>query len=267
MRRCQSVLLSAVITLGAAGAAHAQAVIASATAPAGASSNEVVARLLSFDSNHDGRVDKHELAERMLAVVARGDADGDGALDGSEILALATTRPPTPRTQVEIGFRYSFADQNGLSSRLHIERSLDDLRLETSTKERALAVTRTYVDALEETASGDLLIALKVVIPRDKLLELSEIVARRRTTVGSRIGSLVDQLLDRIDSFTLGPIERRYAVAEVGLYEDRLRLRDVERAELMNQLKDILSDEERDNFHATLARRPLTSVNAITFAK
>ena len=260
MRRCQSVLLSAVITLGAAGAAHAQAVIASATAPAGASSNEVVARLLSFDSNHDGRVDKHELAERMLAVVARGDVDGDGALDGSEILAMATTRPP--RTLVDVGLRYSFADQNGLSSRLHIERSLDDLRLEAATKERALAVTRTYVDALEETASGDLLVALKVVIPRDKLLELSEIIARRRTMVLTH-GSLVDQLLDRIDSFTLGPIEHRYARAEVGLYADRLRLRDVERAELMNQLKDVLSDEERDNFHATLARRPMTSVNAV----
>src|SRR4030095_3746855 len=147
MRRCQSVLLSTAHTLGAAGVAHAQAVIASAAAPAGASSNEVVARLLSFDRNHDGRADKDGLAEGMLPVVARGDVDGDGALDGSEILALATatTRPPT--TQVEIGLRYQFADQNGLSSRLHIERSLDDLRLETSTKARALAVTRTYVDA------------------------------------------------------------------------------------------------------------------------
>ena len=98
MRRSQLVLLSVLVTAGAAGRADAQAVIVSATAPAGASSNEVVARLLSFDLNHDGKVETNELAERMRGVVARGDVDGDGALDGSEVHALATTLPP--RTQV-----------------------------------------------------------------------------------------------------------------------------------------------------------------------
>jgi len=265
MRRGQSVLLSVLFTVGAASMAHAQAVIASAAAPAGASSNEVVARLLSFDRNHDGRVDKDELAERMLTVVARGDVDGDGALDGSEVLALATTPPPKKTQTFELGIRYRFADETGLSSRLHIERSLEDLRLETSTKERALAVAMTYLDTLEQTASADLLMALKVVVPRDKLLELSGIFAlqRRRPTGNPAPGSLAGQLLERIDAFTLGPIEHRYARAEVGLYQDRLRLRDVERAELLDQLKDILTDEERDNFRATLARRPFASVSVI----
>jgi hypothetical protein len=264
MRRGQSVLLSVLLTFGAASVAHAQAVIgASGATSTGASANEVVARLLSFDRNHDGRVEKDEVAERMYTVVARGDVDGDGALDGSEIHALATT--PPPKKQVfEQGFRYTFADQTGLSSRAHIERSLDDLRLETSTKERALAVARTYVDTLEQTASADLLTALKIVIPRDKLFELSEMFAmQRRRTAGNPVSLLVSQLLERIDGFTLGPIEHRFATAEVGLYQDRMRLRDVERAELMDQLKDILSDEEWDNFRATLARRPFASVSVI----
>jgi EF hand domain-containing protein len=262
MRRSQLVLLSVLVTVGASGRANAQAVIVSATAPAGASSNEVVARLLSFDLNQDGKVEKNELAERMRQVVARGDVDGDGALDGSELHALATTLPP--RTQVfEQRFRYTFADQTGLSSRLHIERSLDDLRLEPSTKERALAVVHTYVEAVEETASADLLTWLKVVLPRDQLLEISETLSLQRRRTAGKSGLNSSQLLERIGEFKIGPIERRMAVAEVGVYEDRLRLRDVERAELMDQLKNILTDEERENFRAALARRPLASVGVV----
>lgn len=260
MRRSQLVLLSVLVTAGAAGRADAQAVIVSATAPTGASSNEVVARLLSFDLNHDGKVETNELAERMRGVVARGDVDGDGALDGSEVHALATTLPP--RTQVfEPQFRYAFADQTGLSSRLHLERSLEDLRLEPATKEQALTVIRTYVDALEDTASADLLTWLKVYLPRDQLLEVSEALALQRRR--SKSGFNSSQLLERIDGFKIGPIERRMAVAEIGLYEDRLRLRDIERAELLEQLKDILTSEERENFRAAIARRPLASVGVI----
>jgi hypothetical protein len=58
-----------------------------------ASPDHIVARLMSFDRNDDGKVQTAELAERMQGVMARGDVDKDGALDQTELLALATAPP------------------------------------------------------------------------------------------------------------------------------------------------------------------------------
>ena len=93
MRRGQSVLLAVLITVSTVSLAYAQAALqGSATAVAGVSVAEVEARLLSFDRNRDGKVGRGELVERMQALVARGDADGDGALDKAEIRALVAPR-------------------------------------------------------------------------------------------------------------------------------------------------------------------------------
>src|SRR4051794_18760186 len=53
----------------------------------------VVARLMSFDMNHDGRVTRTELPERMQALLVRGDVTKDEALDGAEVLRLAQGPP------------------------------------------------------------------------------------------------------------------------------------------------------------------------------
>jgi len=51
---------------------------------------DLAARLMSFDKNKDGKVTKDELPnERMAAIIERGDTNGDGALDKSEIEQLA----------------------------------------------------------------------------------------------------------------------------------------------------------------------------------
>src|SRR5688500_6314374 len=49
----------------------------------------VVARLISFDRNRDGKVVADELPERMESLVARGDRNADGALDAAEIRTLS----------------------------------------------------------------------------------------------------------------------------------------------------------------------------------
>src|SRR6187401_561654 len=66
----------------------------------------VVARLMSFDRNQDGKVSTDELSERMRTVVARADRSGDGALDAGEIRAAGA---PAAR-QVVSGGNYSFGD-------------------------------------------------------------------------------------------------------------------------------------------------------------
>jgi hypothetical protein len=90
------------------------------------SPDDVVTRLLSFDRNRDGKVAKAELAERMHSVVTRGDADGDGALDRREIRTLAMKPAATAATAtggrgIPFPGGYGFGDQNGLSSRSHID--------------------------------------------------------------------------------------------------------------------------------------------------
>jgi hypothetical protein len=49
------------------------------------------------------------------------------------------------------------------------------------------------------------------------------------------------------------------ALAAVERYKTRLRLNDAERSELVNSLKDTLSEEDRDNFRAAIERRPVVA--------
>ena len=57
--------------------------------PPAKSSHPVVERLVSFDSNADHRISRHELPERMQGLVARADRNADAALDSNEIRELA----------------------------------------------------------------------------------------------------------------------------------------------------------------------------------
>ena len=51
----------------------------------------MLARVLSFDENGDGKISKDELPERMQGLMERGDADGDGALDKDELAKIAAS--------------------------------------------------------------------------------------------------------------------------------------------------------------------------------
>jgi hypothetical protein len=95
----------------------------------------VIARLMTFDRDNDGRLVKSELPERMQNLLA-GDSSGDQALDRDEILAMARPAPPAPVAAATVtGFRgggggsYTFGDQVSLSTRSHVEGALDDLKL------------------------------------------------------------------------------------------------------------------------------------------
>ena len=126
MRHAHFVLL-ALIPLIAAPSAYAQ----SRASAAPLNDADMVARIMSFDRNDDGRIEKHELAERMHGLVARGDVNGDAVLDGRELQTLARAQqPPVDHGVIIIAGPYVFADDAGLSSRLRIEGALDDLRLD-----------------------------------------------------------------------------------------------------------------------------------------
>jgi hypothetical protein len=58
-------------------------------APRGVASSELTQRLLSFDANQDGKIQKEELPERMLNLIEQGDTNSDGMLDRAEMAGLA----------------------------------------------------------------------------------------------------------------------------------------------------------------------------------
>ena len=119
----------------------------------------VIARLMTFDSDSDGRLVRSELPERMQNLLV-ADSTGDQALNRDEIRALARPVPPAAVAATVPGLRgggYTFGDQVSLSTRSHVEGALEDLRLTPIAHQHALAIVRPFMDRLEADATAVLL--------------------------------------------------------------------------------------------------------------
>jgi EF hand domain-containing protein len=227
---------------------------------------DVVGRLMSFDRNGDGKIARSELPERMQPVVTQADDNGDGALDAIEIRALA--RKPSPAATVR-GFGhpggYAFGDQIGVSTRAHVEGAIEDLRLDTATRERALAVASDFLDARESAANDRLLSELAGVLASDQLADVRTALERSGS---NRIGivplappndsklRLVLPVGRPLELDELTQAQRSKAIEAITRFR-AFRMDDGERATLVAGMKDILTDQERDDFKAALERRPL----------
>ena len=245
--------------------------VAAVAAPLGA--EDVVARLMSFDRNQDGRIEASELPDRLLNLLTQGDAGRDGALDRTDIRRLATSVPPPPPTAAVAtagGFRrtggYTFGDEAGLSTSSHIDGALHDLMLASPAKEKAEAIVKTFVADLEFTASADLLREVENLLSEDQLTSFKATLNRQSTGPfiaiaaeqnARRVTFFATNLAQVVERFNLPPAERRQALAAVERHKARLRPGDAERSALLKQMKGVLSDEERDNFRAALERRPI----------
>jgi hypothetical protein len=233
-----------------------------------ATPDDVVTRLMSFDSNRDGKIAPSELPERMQPLVKTGDADLDGTLDVNEVrtLALAPTVPVTAR-----GFQpggYGFADDVGVSStRTHIDGALDDLGLAGVTRQDAGAIAIAFMDALEADATANLTKELATVLTPDQLNEVRValdqpqqnrrfLLTRRQNGLDTRI-VISGPLEVKIEQLGLKESEKKEALAAIDRYKARLRLNDADRTALLEPMKALLSDEQRDNLRAALERRPL----------
>ena len=240
MRHRHFVLLALFLLIAIPSSAYAQ------SRSTGAATNDVdvVARLMSFDRNNDGRIEKLELAERMHGLMARGDVDGDAALDSRELKTLAgAQQPPVERRVIVIGGVYGFADENELSSRRRIEGALDDLRLATATRERAKAIAASYAKALDEETVADLIAELDPLLTNGQFLDVVLAVDGRGRQAAQTInGELVvavkrdvvktprgKELLRRIGGFGLSVQDQIAAEAAVERYDGRVRLGEAER--------------------------------------
>jgi Ca2+-binding EF-hand superfamily protein len=60
-----------------------------AEGPAASGVSDLVQSIMRFDQNHDGRIQEHELPQRMRSIFSRADVDHDGVLTPAEIAGLA----------------------------------------------------------------------------------------------------------------------------------------------------------------------------------
>jgi hypothetical protein len=274
-----------VALLGLPVSTQAQAVApASAAVPASIGPNDVVARLLSFDRNRDGKVETFELLERMRGLVLSGDADGDGALNRAEIGRMANG-PHVGRES--FGLRtgpYRFGDEDGQSSsRAHITGALEDLRLDSATKGQALLAVDAFFEARDAALRARLVTEMESVLTAEQLPDftasidqpgllaslLTLLTPPKLQTRGSCPGAGIfcnpTAPLFTSPATASGTAGGSKAPFRLPLEETLAALRrvqrpgDVERSELLEQLTGILSDEERDNFRAALERRPLVA--------
>ena len=56
--------------------------------------DDMVARLMSFDANKDGKLTKDEVPERMQGIFERADANKDGVLTKEELTAATASQQP-----------------------------------------------------------------------------------------------------------------------------------------------------------------------------
>jgi len=162
--------------------------------------DDVVARLMRFDRNNDFKIEIDELPERMQTLVVRGDRSDDLKLDIAEIRRMTHIGPEVPVLFHSPQFgSYGFGDVFGLSSRTHIENSIDDLRLAPQTALEAKRISLAQADEFDRLAPGF----------------------------------------------------------------GRQPLTDERRATLIARLSSVLTEEERDNLNAALARRPLVKATGL----
>jgi hypothetical protein len=233
----------------------------------------VAARVMTFDRNGDGRVATAELPERMQNVVVRADTSGDGALDREEVLALSGA--PASRQGLQVPFGgYSFGDEVSTSSRTHIEDAVADLRLQGVARERALAVAQSFAESLDASAKAELFAEVGAVVSESQLKTFQAAVARQFGHAGfvvsvrtsspdpsTRVvggGSVrIVRAESLIEGFALPPDDTKRAQAALERFRARLRTTEADRAELLDRMRGLLDDEQRDNLRAALERRPL----------
>jgi len=261
---------------------HPAAIFGPAVTNTTVSPDIVIARLMTFDRDNDGRLVRSELPERMQNLLA-ADASGDQALDRDEIRAMARPAAPAVFAATAPGFRggggggYTFGDQVSLSTRAHVEGALDDLRLTPIAHRQALAIVRPFMDRLEADATAALVQELEGQMSSAQLDRFKMVLDRQMSgnTTPIALKTRLDgvqfnvfkffgpDLAQIVNSFALPPDQTNTAIAAIERFKARIRPVDTDRSALLAELKDVLSDEERENFGAALQRRPLVKAGGV----
>jgi len=253
----------------------------------------MIARLMSFDANHDGLLARNELPERMQSLFARADTiKKDNVLDSAEVRTLA--EHPAPQIVLR-GFQpgqYGFGDGFGFDTRLHIDGSVDDLRLAAATREKVFGIIREFQEATQARTTTDLMAGMAKILTAAQLADFKDAIAheRVRAVPALQSGSVmvfgatpqeiaghslvmtplklttgVDPLTQMAD-YKLDPQQKSAAVKLIEEYQLRKagRFSHSDRTALLTQLKGVLDEQQRDDLRAALERRPIIKQGSVT---
>ncbi len=230
-----------------------------------AQADRVVVRLMSFDRDRDGVITAAELSERMQGLVARGDRSGDGALDAFEIRSMVPSSPFTANARSSVSGGYGFGD-SGLSSRTHIENSIDDLRLAPRTTQEAKRIAWAFADEFEGAALINLRTSAAPLLTEPQrakfeadIAQVQGLQAAQRSDNGGPRSSVLIAALSSLVQATRGGAEQMQVATTAAVVKFRMeqQLDDARRFALVARMSGVLTDEESDNLRAALARRPL----------
>ncbi len=138
-------------------------------------------RLLSFDADKDLRLSRDELPERMQGLIARGDRNGNGALDFEEIHALVNAAS-SERTRI------SFRPQpsEGLPG------VISDLKLSSAKRQQALAILSANKPAphVKGAANTGLYKAMRSLLDDEEYANFVAAAERLSKTAQLRMGTI-----------------------------------------------------------------------------
>jgi len=239
-------------------------------AVAPATPDAVVARVMSFDRNHDGIVAISELPERMRSGMVRNRAGATAdALDATTIrnMALHPAVQPVAARGVQAG-HYGFPDDTEFDTRLHLDGAIDDLRLAKATHDKARAIGTAFMDRHDAAAKDEflkevtpLLTEAQVVAVKTVLDETApapkgafKVVPPQGQPVRVVRQSAITSLMAHMD---IAAEQRRPINAAIARLDERRQFTKASRAVLLEQMRTVLTDRERDDLRAALERRPI----------
>ncbi len=230
--------------------------------------DEIVARLMQFDRNRDFKLAVDELPERMQTLVVRGDRSDDLMLDAAEIKRMTSAGPEMPVLFKTPQFgQYGFGDTSTLSTRTHIENSIEDLKLTPYANVEAKRISTVFVDRMEATATARFRQALSTVMTSEQLaafegdLKRFANAATFQTTIttadGRKIVTASPDVSVVLVRHKLTPEQLQAASAAAETFKSDQQFDDARRLALAGELRGLLTEEERDDLRAALARRPI----------
>jgi len=211
--------------------------------------DDVVARIMAFDKNKDGKVTKDELPERMHDLIVRGDTNKDGALDRDEIQKLALAQLPGfggaggfggggqirgagPGPGAIGGFRVAGGSGPGASGgpflisespgRGGVEGVVDDLKLSGQKREEAKVAVQEHqenVRKLMDQARADLIQKMKKILSEEEFKDFQAALDRP----GGGNGAFFNAV--QLDGPRPGDAERKLEQLQKELDELRRQLR------------------------------------------
>lgn len=134
-------------------------------------------RLLSFDADHDLRISRDELPERMQELIARGDKNANGVLDFDEIDALLNAAS-SDHTRVGVRFQPS----EGLPG------VISDLKLSPAKRAQALALLHRLAPNVNQPAGDEIYNAMKLLLDDEDYENFAAAAARLSKTAAFRMG-------------------------------------------------------------------------------